>query len=191
MTYVAPERLQQLFMSNKLQVNFFPLSFRGCLMLSVKKEELWIFSCLILRKSSSDDDAIMMKEQINNSVCSATRGLSRRRWRGKAGRFTTQCITNDQGQSNACITTAHDQIVLKIRRKLPAPFPSIKTVQNKFWISILVWNIGTCNKKSRFQTVDGLFAPKIQAGLNPLELQAPDPWTLSPRAVEIQMMALN
>ena len=188
MTYVAPERLQQLFMSNKLQVNFFPLSFRGCLMLKVKKEEYCVKAAVMTITVAI---AIMMKEQNKISICSATRGLSRRRWRGKAGRFTTQCITNDQGQSNACITTAHDQIVLKIRRKLPAPFPSIKTVQNKFWISILVWNIGTCNKKSRFQTVDGLFAPKIQAGLNPLELQAPDPWTLSPRAVEIQMMALN
>ena len=54
---------------------------------------------------------IMMKEQIRISVCSATRGLSRRRWRGKAGRFTTQCITNDWGHSTACITTAHNQTV--------------------------------------------------------------------------------
>ena len=74
---------------------------------------------------------IMMKEQIRISDCSATRGLSRRRWREKAGRFTTQCITNDRGQSN-------DQIVLKIHRRLPAPYPSMKTVQNKFWISIAV-----------------------------------------------------
>ena len=57
----------------------------------------------------------------------------------------------------------------KISRKIPALFQSMKTVQNKFWFSILVWYIGTFNKKSRLQTVGGLFAPKIQAGRNPLE----------------------
>ena len=169
MTYVAPERLQQFFMSNKLQVNcpfFSAFSFRGCvMMLKVKKEEVWIFLCLLRKSSSYDDDSSDSNydEGTNqNFRLQRHKRIIKEKMAREGGTVYNAVYYQWTGSAQRLrYNSAHSNctILRFIARSL-----GMKTVQKKFWFSILVWYICTCTnyKKSRFRTigrnVEGLFA---------------------------------